>query len=207
MMKKQLIAYTLECVEKCSWHVHSLHVARYTRRARVQGFTMIETLVAISLLTVSIIAPMSLTTQSIASAYYARDQVTAFYIAQEAIEAVRSVRDGNVLLNSQGTTVNLLNGIPAGGSAFTIDTRTNTMTLCPSGVCPPLQTDGNFYGYNAGWTDTSFTRTVTASFIPGTTDEIRVSVSVSWQTGPIRRRTFTISENLYRWINDGSGSS
>jgi Tfp pilus assembly protein PilV len=176
------------------------------------GFTLIETMVAISLLTVAIIAPMSLTMQSLASAYYARDQVTAFYLAQEAIEAVRSVRDGNVLQNSQGTSVNLLNGIPAGGSAFTVDTRANpvTMTLCPGGVCPPLQTDGTFYGYgggSSGWTNTQFTRTVTATFVTGTTDEIRVSVTVSWKTGSYQSRSFTISENLYRWINDGSGAS
>ena len=58
-----------------------------------RGFTLIETLVAVSLLAVVIVAPMSLTTQSLSSAYYARDQMTAFHLAQEAIESVRSVRD------------------------------------------------------------------------------------------------------------------
>ena len=50
-----------------------------------KGFTLIETLVAVSLLTVAIVAPMTLTARSLSAAYYARDQITAFHLAQEAI--------------------------------------------------------------------------------------------------------------------------
>ena len=62
-----------------------------------RGMTLIETLVAISILAVAIVAPMTLTMQSLSSAYYARDQVVASNLAQEAIESVRAVRDGNIL--------------------------------------------------------------------------------------------------------------
>src|SRR3989344_5745503 len=62
-----------------------------------RGFTLIETLVAVTLLSVAITAPMSLTTRSLAAAYYARDQITAFHLAQEAIESVRHARDHNIL--------------------------------------------------------------------------------------------------------------
>ncbi len=184
----------------------------------IRGFTLIETMVAISLLTVAIVAPMSLTTQSLASAYYARDQVTASYLAQEAIEAIRSVRDGNILADSQGIAVDLLAGLPSTiGAPFTIDTRDNRMNACSTGVCPPLTTDGTFYAYgpvqtsdvyNAhdGWVATQFTRTITAKFVAGTTDEVRITVTVSWRSGGFQARSFTISENLYRWVNDGSGS-
>ena len=190
------------------------------------GFTLIETLVAISLLTIAIVAPMSLTAQSLASAYYARDQITAFYLAQEAIEAIRSVRDGNILKVSQGDTVDLLDTIPAvNGDPFTVDTRNNAMALCDStNGCPPLQTDGTFYGYfnnppqnpppqGSGWSNTNFTRTVTACFMQadgtcnGTaSDEVKIVVHVDWITGGFKTRTFQISDNLYRWVNDGSGA-
>ena len=175
-----------------------------------KGFTLIETLVAISLLTIAIVAPMSLTAQSLSSAYYARDQITAFYLAQEAIEALRSVRDANILKVSQGTAANLLDTFASTiGQPFTIDTRTNAMVLC-GGTCPPLQTDATkeFYGYSAsGWTDTIFTRTVTAAFIPGTINEVKITVLVQWTTPKsFQVKSFTISDNLYRWINDGSGS-
>lgn len=172
-----------------------------------KGFTLIETMVAVTILTVAIVSPMTLTTRSLTSAYYARDQIAAFHLVQEAIEAVRSVRDGNILRNALGTPVDLLSGIPSvTGDPFTVDTRNNSMNLCVS-TCPPLQTNGSLYGYDtgAGWTATRFTRTVRATFVTGT-DEVRVSVTLSWRSGVYQERTFTISENLYRWVEDGSGA-
>ena len=75
-----------------------------------KGFTLIETMVAISILMVAIVAPMSLAAQSLSAAYYARDQITAFYLAQEGIEVVRSVRDTNILKIAGSLTVLLLAG-------------------------------------------------------------------------------------------------
>lgn len=173
--------------------------------------TLIETLVAISILTVAIISPMSLTMQSLSASYYARDQIAAFNLGQEAIESVRAVRDGNILAIAFGGTgvcaadsqpMHLLCGIPI-ATPFTIDTRNNAMAACPVAGCSPLQTDGDLYGYNAGWTNTRYTRTVNAAFIPGTQDEIRVTVTVTWVVGR-QTRTFIIYENLYRWVIDGS---
>jgi prepilin-type N-terminal cleavage/methylation domain-containing protein len=173
-----------------------------------KGMTLIETLVAITILTVAIVAPMSLTMQSLSAAYYARDQIAAFNLGQEAIESVRSIRDGNILRIAYDqpdpgcAPMTLLCNIPI-GTPFVIDTRDNAITTC-SGTCPALQTDGDLYGYQSGWADTRYTRTVSADFVEGTTDEIRVSVTVTWVAGPLQTRTFTIYENLYRWVNDGS---
>lgn len=184
------------------------------------GFTLIETMVAISLLTIAIVVPMTLASQSLASAYYARDQVTAFYLAQEALEGVRSIRDGNVLSIAENipgacTPMTLFCGIPI-GQPFTIDARVansaSAINTC-GGTCPPLQTDGTFYGYPGGtddpslWSTTNFTRTVTANYVGTGQDEIRVTVTVSWATGGIQARTFSISENMYRWVNDGAASA
>ena len=175
--------------------------------------TLIETLVAITILTVAIVSPMSLTMQSLSASYYARDQVTAFHLAQEAVESVRSVRDGNILsiafnaattCPSDNTAMHLLCGIYV-GTPFTIDARDNAMVECPAAGCPPLQTDGDLYGYQSGWSNTRFTRTVKADFVDDAArDEIQVSVTVKWQAGPMQERTFTIYENLYRWVEDGS---
>lgn len=186
--------------------------------ANKTGFTLLETMIAVSLLAVAIVAPMTLTAQSLASAYYARDQITAFYLGQEALEAVRNIRDNNILQNSQGTSVDLLNSFPStSGAPFRIDTRNNSMSSCaadPGGTCAPLQTDGTLYGYSSGWTNTQFTRSVTACYIQpnnacnGTmSDEVKVTVTVSWKTGGLQQRTVNVSENLYRWVSDGSAAN
>ena len=177
--------------------------------ATSRDMTLIETLVAITILTVAIMAPMSLTMQSLSASYYARDQIAAFNIGQEAIESVRAIRDGNILRiaydqpDPECDPMDLLCQIPV-GTPFVIDTRNNSITLCP-GDCPPLQTDGNLYGYEAGWGDTRYTRSVSVSYVDeATKQEIRVRVDVVWVAGPLQTRTFTIYENLYRWVNDGS---
>ena len=182
------------------------------------GFTLIETLVAISLLSVAIVAPMALTSQSLAAAYYARDQITAYHLAQEAIEAMRAIRDSQILqiaLSPSGSTIDIFDSAiipissPGLDNPFRIDARqldpAQAIARCAldsGGVCAPLQTDGTLYGYDPSWATTHFTRTVRASFVG--TDEVRVTVTITWQTGAFKIRTFNISENLYRWINDGS---
>lgn len=84
---------------------------RYTKNN--SGFTIIETLVAISILVISITGPMVIVSQSLKSAYYARDQITVFYLAQEAIEYIRNVRDTN---DFNGAT-DWLDGIAANSTA------------------------------------------------------------------------------------------
>lgn len=174
------------------------------------GFTLIETMVAITILMIAIIAPMAMTVQALNSAYYARDQITASHLAQEALETVRAVRDGNVLSNAFANPIDLLSGIPdSTGQPFRVDTVDNAMTLCssdPGGVCIPLQTNGQLFGYENGWETSRYTRTVTAQFVNGNPDEVKITVTVKWQTGRLQERTFTISENLYRWVEDGSAT-
>lgn len=204
-----------------------------------RGFTLIETMVAIALLMVALIPPMSLAAQSLTTAYFARDQITAFYLAQEGVEIVRSVRDANIIALAKGQTITDVfctpsNCIPYGTTAsnapvFTVDalqTTSNALDTCAqigSGQyqCPYLQTNGSVYGYSPGcepngsnatwsvtdcgtldgWTDTTFTRTVKAYLLNATDpDEMRVSVTVTWSEGSLNQ-SFTINEDLYRWVN------
>jgi type II secretory pathway pseudopilin PulG len=61
------------------------------------GFTIVETLVAISILTIALTGPLAIVAQSLRASFYSRDQVTAYYLAQEAIEYIRNTRDNNSL--------------------------------------------------------------------------------------------------------------
>lgn len=170
------------------------------------GFTLIETLVAVSLLVIAIVAPMSLVAQSLSTAVYARDQITAYNLAQEGIEAVRAVRDHNILSNALlGTNIDLLTGIPIAAD-FVVDATDNTTTTC-NGLCPVLKVDpsGQLYGYGVAWTNTRFRRIVHANYVPGpgVSDEIRVTVTIQWDLQNGRKREFKMYSNMYRWVEDG----
>ena len=53
-----------------------------------RGFSLIETLVALTVLLVSLVAPMTIASKSLQNIFYAREQYTAIMLAQEGLEAV-----------------------------------------------------------------------------------------------------------------------
>ena len=63
----------------------------------MKGFTLIETMVAITILTFAMAGPLFTANRAIVAAQTARDQLTATYLAQEGIEYVRMMRDNSYL--------------------------------------------------------------------------------------------------------------
>lgn len=59
----------------------------------VGGFTIVETLVAVSILLVVIVGPLTIASQGLHNAVFANEQTTAVFLAQEAIEVVQELRD------------------------------------------------------------------------------------------------------------------
>lgn len=58
-----------------------------------QGFTLVETLVAITILLLVIVGPMTISSQSAKSTSFASEQVIAFFLAQEGAELIQKRRD------------------------------------------------------------------------------------------------------------------
>lgn len=162
-----------------------------------RAFTLIETLVAISVLLISLAGPLTLAVQSLNSAYYARDQITAFYLAQEAVEYVRAVRDQNYL---SGTP--WLSDIDdCLDTSCTVNFPDFTHAVC-SGTCDPVLVNEatGLYGDDTG--DASvYTRVMTLETIEGVDSEVIIQVTVSWQTRG-RDRQFTINEHLLNWLGN-----
>jgi prepilin-type N-terminal cleavage/methylation domain-containing protein len=171
-----------------------------------KGFTLVETLVAIAILSISILSTFTAVQSALQSSLFARDQINAFYLIQEAMESVRNTRDGNALANiaslsSGGSGVNWLHGISesAGdpcyfGNVCIVDSPQKQMTYCGTsfGSCPFIKEDtvSGLFGYNNNWTDTKFKREIQLQQIGP--DEIIVSVRVSWSG-----KTIQIQETLF----------
>lgn len=66
------------------------------------GFTLVETLVAISIFTGAILGLLSFSAGSIGDNNYAKNKLIATYLAQEGAEYMRNLRDTYVLFQSNG---------------------------------------------------------------------------------------------------------
>lgn len=74
-----------------------------------KGFTLLETLVAIFILTLALTGPIYIATLAIRGSVESRDNISAYYLAEEAIEAIRNKRDEISLTNDNDAE--WLNGI------------------------------------------------------------------------------------------------
>ena len=167
----------------------------YNIKISKRGFTLIETLVAISILLLSVSAPLTIASKGLASSFYAREQITAFYLAQDAVEYIRNTRDNNFLSGA-----NWLKGFPdTKGALFTVDTTNGKMALCPVSGCDALDYNSStgFYRYNdSNAKVSSFIRSISINTINA--NEVSVSVKISWSAGKFNRK-FSVRENILNW--------
>lgn len=140
------------------------------------GFTLVETLIAITILLLVIIGPITAAQKGVQQAYYANEQITAVFLAQETVEAIRERRDDQALEawnNPSGTT----------------DTSAWNTAGC-SGTTGPLACSVEKDGI-------SYARTVAI----GTGNSERpVTVTISWENKSLfgdEARTITLQTYLY----------
>ena len=129
---------------------------RYRKNNTKKGFSLIESLIAIAVLLLAIIGPFTIATKGLIAANFARDQVTAFYLAQEAAELIRSKRDNNALSGDTWTDglTKCFNKECTIDATKNIDSN-NALSVCGS-KCPVLQQSpsSKLFGYSNNWDDT-----------------------------------------------------
>lgn len=166
-----------------------------------KGFTLVESLVAIALLITVITAAYAAAQSGLSGAILSKEEVAAFYLAQEGVEEIRNLRDNNSL-----TGDNWLAGIAQQstdncfyGKACYVDATTNVLSACTAPTsCPVMRQEPTtgLYGYDSSWLLSPFTRTITLTQI--NSDEVSILVTVTWSKGTLNRN-FHVRENILNW--------
>lgn len=188
---------------------NSFHANAGGGKPRTRGFTLVETLVAISIIALAMIGPFQAVQNALSTSYVARDQLVATHLAQEGAEYIRGIRDGNYLYKfaNPSTTRSWLYGLDGtGGSAScvspakcAIDPTQNTVTVC-TGACTPLRLSTTYLYTQAnpvGSTATRYTRTVTITSV--TASSVTYTVTVTWTT-LAKAYTITVTDSLSDWL-------
>jgi Tfp pilus assembly protein PilV len=185
----------------------------------LKGLTLVETLIAVTILTIAIVGPYHAIQTAMNVSYVSRDQLIATALAQESLEYVRSVRDSNFAYNvanpsTAGTWLYGFDGSTrnsvAGKGCFspvncTVDVANvvsgavSAIAQCSgaASTCPALNlSPALLYTQGAG-TATKYTRWITFTTI--NSHEVRVDSSVTWKTLGVTY-TITISNFIQNWL-------
>ncbi|MBI5139348.1 prepilin-type N-terminal cleavage/methylation domain-containing protein [Candidatus Nomurabacteria bacterium] len=192
-----------------------------------RGFTFVETLVALSIFTLSVLAMISVLSRGIADTGYVKRKMIASYLAQEGVEYIRNLRDTYVLFNV---------GSPQEGwntfqSRLTSDAGANcddlskgcyfddqpvsysddsqpildmTIAPCNDSRCSsaviyyqPLKSEYSYDSSGAGTVDSGFRRSIKITVVNA--NEMKVEATVFWTESSGNQQTIS-SGTLFNWI-------
>jgi prepilin-type N-terminal cleavage/methylation domain-containing protein len=187
---------------------------RMTRNTQ-RGFTLIETVVSISILMLGVLGPMMLARQNLKASRDASDRLIASFLAQEGIESVRNVISNNSADTSDASQW-LLGIVPPPGpvncSNATMcilditqvdvsQSGDNILQNC-NGACSPTiyQNSTNYlYRQTSGgapgnpWVATKFNRYISVQVVEAG-KRVTASTTVWWPRGNV-----TLQEDIYNW--------
>lgn len=181
------------------------HICRNSSKKNLGGFTIVESMVAISILLIAVVGPMSIIGGSLSQISTARDQIIAVNLAQEGIEAAREKRDSNMLdqwTNGIVSSTYWRTGLQ-NNSEYIVSSP--TLYVC-SGVCTSTSKEiyqttstGVYYQSLAGMISgdimTKFSREVFIEDVSGD-NEIRITSTVTWLAQGMLKKV-EVKESLF----------
>ena len=193
---------------------------RVLKVRKTSGFTLVESLIAVTIIAFSIAGPLYSASRSLVAAQSAQDKLIATYLAQEGVEYVREMRDDAYLgaYQAGGPTVSTdaWNTFLSGpGDASVSQCRVSTckldpvqamgtsLTQCAGANCGPLyrRNDGVYTLQVGGNIRTPFTRTLQVINVPlaaANPTEVRVVSRVSWDFHGLAQ-SVTVVDHLMPW--------
>ncbi|MBX4211376.1 MAG: prepilin-type N-terminal cleavage/methylation domain-containing protein [Candidatus Yanofskybacteria bacterium] len=160
-----------------------------------KGFTLIEALVALVLLTMTLGPILYFASSSADIATSVINNVIAANLAQEGVEVIRAIRDSNYFAEVAFDT-----GLPAG--TFEVQWDSQPPLAATIGIPQYLKIDSTgavgttgLYNYGSG-IDTPFIRLVTITKVSAI--ELKITSSVTW-TERSRNRSVEVEDHLYDW--------
>lgn len=152
-----------------------------------RGFTLIEALVAVTIIVIGILGPLMAASRGISDGLFAQNQITANFLAQEALEATLGIRNTNVLTFQP----NVFAGLDSG--TYGLDSRDNSLYSCSSDC--GLKYEGGKY-IPANGEAALFNRIIE---ITGSDEEPKyrkITVTISW-LNKILPQSISMFEYLY----------
>lgn len=159
--------------------------------SKTKGFTIIEALVALLLLTLGIGPALYIGYNSLYIATSIQNSSIASNLAQEGVEVIRAMRDTNWFLHQPFDT---------GLTSCTTSCRIAWDSAAPvvnGGLVPPLKFNAatGVYNYTSG-TDSIFSRQLTIT--EPSSVELKIVTTVTWKER-LRSRSITIESHLFDW--------
>ena len=177
-----------------------------------KGFTLLEVIIAITLLLIGVTGTLVLITRTASQANLFPSRLIASYLTQEGIEIIRNIRDTNWLeqatdpsnLWDEGLTNCSIIGCEADYTATAVE---DPESAVPPRIAPyanllfKIDTNG-VYSYS-GTTDTKFTRKITivsedVTVPPDGINELKVTVETAWREKGTNY-SHRAHEILYNW--------
>ena len=182
--------------------------------AKEKGFTLVETLVALSIFTLSILGMIVILAGGTSNVGYAKGKIVSTYLSQEGIELVRNFRDEQYL-NSQGWAAfqQAAAGCAVNGCIIQSDRTAGyavSMQACPppsggaQSGCAVLSRDNGagssgLHGYAMlNSTPTPYQREIRITQVGSSGDELRVDSIVYWTYRGNKYSTASV-EHLFNW--------
>lgn len=171
-------------------------------RAETGGFTIIETILAMAVIVIGIVAVIALAAKSANVINTANDKIIATFLAQEAIEVVVNIRDTNWIQGEPWRGVGDAEIPTTNQGVVDFDSTSVAIETNPSFYCMERRTGQKDYMHgppcNSGFNRHLEIRDVSESIGGVPVDFIEVEAIVDWSQGGVNHQ-ISVVDHLYDW--------